>query len=71
MDKPGETLSADEVRALLRQACKDAGGIKTWADKNGVSPTFANMAYNGRRGLGPSVTRALGLEQVVLWRRRA
>ena len=60
MDK---TFTADEVRAMLRQACEAAGGQSAWARINGVSPQFVCDVLSGYRFPGASIAKGLGLSE--------
>lgn len=69
MDQPGETLTADDVRALLRRACELNGGQSKWAHANGISPQFVCDVLVGRRLPGPALSAALGIvEMPRTWR---
>lgn len=54
-------MTADDVRIILREACRKAGTPATWADKHGVSQAYVSDTLNGRREPGPKILRALGL----------
>jgi hypothetical protein len=54
-------MTADDVRSMLREACRKAGTSAAWADKNNVSQAYVSDTINGRREPGPAILRALGL----------
>ena len=54
-------MTADDVRTMLRDACKKAGTSAAWADKNSLSQAYVSDTLNGRREPGPKILRALGL----------
>jgi DNA-binding transcriptional regulator YdaS (Cro superfamily) len=62
-------LDSDGVRALMRQACNEAGTQKAWAEKIGVSPGFVSDILKGGREPSGAVLRAPGLERAVMYRR--
>ena len=57
-------LSADDVRAMLREACEAAGGQKAWALAHNMSANLPGMFLRGKRGVPPTVARALKLTTV-------
>lgn len=56
-------LHSDEVLLLLKAACRDAGGQTRWARQHGLSHPYVGDVLHGRRGLGDSILRALGLQK--------
>lgn len=58
-------MTEDDVRAEVRSACEAGGGQKTFAKKIGVSLPYLNDFLNSRRGLGPSILKALRLKKVI------
>jgi hypothetical protein len=54
---------------LLRAAIAAAGSQQEWAKSKGVDRATLNATLNGRRNLQPKVLQALGLEQVIVYRR--
>lgn len=60
-----KTLDIWELRSLLREACKSAGGQKTWAETNHVSPQYVSDVLKGRRDPGSSICEALGYRKRV------
>ena len=62
-------MTADEVRALLREACRKAGSQSAWAEEHDMSTTLVSDVIRGRREPGDKVLAALGLERVVTYRR--
>ena len=57
-------MNADEVRALLRRRCDEAGGQAVWAgaEEPKLSPAYVSDVLNGHRGLGQKILDRLGLE---------
>ena len=55
-------MTADEVREILRRACKKAGGMRAWARAHGVSVAYVSDVLLGRREPGPSICAAFQLE---------
>ncbi|QRE76799.1 hypothetical protein [Methylobacterium aquaticum] len=56
-------MTAEEVRALLRQRVEAEGSANAWARLNGVSHAYTLDALAGRRPPGPAILSALGLEK--------
>jgi len=56
-------------KALLRLAREYdlAGGQQEWARRHRISPQYVCDALKGRRSLGPTLTRALGLRFVAMY----
>lgn len=64
-------MTAEEVRALLRQRVDEAGNANVWSRRHGVSHAYTQDALAGRRAPGPAILAALGLEKVdVTYRER-
>jgi hypothetical protein len=62
-------LLFEDAMGLLRAAIEVAGSQQEWAKNNGVDRATLNATLNGRRNLQPKVLQALGLEQVIVYRR--
>ena len=54
-------MTADDVRTVLKDACKKAGTSAAWADKHNVSQAYVSDTINGRRDPGPAICKALGI----------
>lgn len=57
------------MRALLRRECDQAGSQKAWADKHGLSGAYVSDVLQGRRDIGDSIVKALGLRAETVYRR--
>ena len=66
----GELLTADQVRALLREACSAAGGQAAWARDKGFTQAVVNKTVCGLLSPSKRLCKTLGLEIVVLYRRK-
>lgn len=64
------SLSWNAIRAKLQRACEDAGGQRAFARKIGTSATYVNQTLNGVIPPGGRILAALGLERVVVVRRK-
>lgn len=64
------SLTARQVRAQLVRAVEAAGGRASYGRAHGMSPAYVGAVCSGKRTLGPLVLAALGLERVVIYRRR-
>jgi hypothetical protein len=62
-------MTADDVRTMLREACRKAGTSAAWADKHNVSQAYVSDTLNGRRGPGPAILRALGLTSEIRYQK--
>ena len=58
-------MTTDDARAILAQACKDAGGQKIWADQHGLSPQYVNDILKYRNVPGDKILAALGLRWTI------
>jgi hypothetical protein len=69
-----KTMTEDQVRALLRAACDEAGSIRAWARRHGLSAMYVSNALRGKQAPGPSICKPLGLireiKQTVTYRRK-
>jgi hypothetical protein len=68
LDGAFDNLSADDVRAILRDVVARAGSQKATALEAGVSYAFLNDVLHGRREPSGLLLDALGLERVVRYR---
>jgi hypothetical protein len=64
------TVTAEEVRMLLRDACDSAGGQAAWCKIHGISTAFVNDVLQDRREPSGLVLFALGLEKTVNYREK-
>ena len=60
-------ISAAQMRERLARAVKAAGGQKAWAAANGVSPQYVCDCLKGRREIGESIARPLGMLPVTVY----
>lgn len=64
-------MTAEEMIEMLRQACKDAGGQRAWASAHGLTVQWVNQVLHRKKLPGGVLPVALGLEPVVMYRRRS
>jgi len=62
-------VTADDVRAMLRRACKDAGSQAAWADLHNLSAAYVSDVINGRRDPADAICSALGIESELTFRK--
>jgi hypothetical protein len=62
-------LFFEDAIGLLRAEIAAAGSQLEWAKNKNVDRATLNGALQGRRKLQPKVLKALGLEQVTVYRR--
>jgi hypothetical protein len=53
-----------EVLQLLRAAVESEGGQTAFSKRHGVDRAYLNMVLSGKRGVGDSIVKALGLRKV-------
>ncbi|BDL39087.1 hypothetical protein [Methylorubrum sp. GM97] len=56
-------MTAEEVRTLLRQRVDSEGSALAWSRRHGVSTAYTLDTLAGRRGPGPVILAALGVEK--------
>lgn len=61
----GREIDAVELSAMLRQACKEAGGQGAFAARMGVARSFISMVMHAKRVPTPEILAALGLRKIV------
>lgn len=61
--------TADDVRALLREAVKAAGGQTAWGAAHGMSQAHVAIMLSGVRPPNERVAAAFGLEKFTAWRK--
>ena len=54
-------LNADDVRAMLREACEKAGSQTAWCAEHGFTNPFVCMVLKGRAQPTTRIASALGL----------
>jgi predicted transcriptional regulator len=54
----------------LRKACEKAGSQKAWAQSVGLSAPYVSDVIAGRREPGESILNALGLQRIVIYRKK-
>jgi predicted transcriptional regulator len=59
-----------DVLAIIRRAADEAGTQVALAERLGVSQAYLSDVLNGRRDPGESILGPLGLERVVVYRRK-
>ena len=55
-------ITADDVRALLRKACENAGTQQAWADKHAFTSSFVSFVLLGRKKPSRKLCKILGIE---------
>lgn len=59
--------SPTDVKSLLAEHVKAAGGQIAWGAQHGVSPQYVCDCLKGRRAIGPLIASALGFEVVTMY----
>ena len=65
------TLTAEDVRLLLRKRCEEAGSQAMFAVQNGLSRHFLNDVLKGRQSPSEHMADILGLEKFSGWRNKS
>jgi hypothetical protein len=52
-------MTAGDVRALLRAACEEAGGLRAWARAHNVSVPYVSDVLRGNKAPGPGICNEL------------
>lgn len=60
-------LTLDDVTALLKRRCQEAGSQRAFAIDNDISPQYITDVLRGKREPGKMVLDALGLQKVVFY----
>lgn len=60
-------MTADDVRALLKQKVKDAGSLKAAAIDLGADYVYMSKMVSGNMPLGPKILKKLGLRRVMTY----
>ena len=56
-------MTLDELRRELHNICQDAGGIKPWADSQGIAFSYVASAIRGDVKPGRKILKAMGLRK--------
>lgn len=64
MANDNEPMAGEAVRARLREAIAEAGGLRAWAVAHGVSPGLVSEILSGRREPSGRVLGPLGLRRL-------
>jgi hypothetical protein len=60
-----ETLTADDVRAMLRRACDSRPSVLAWAIDHGQLPSFVSEMLSGKKPISKRVCSILGVRKVI------
>jgi hypothetical protein len=60
-----KTLSADDVRELLRREVEKAGSMRAWGREHGLSGEWVSKVLSGRCIPSDAITKHLGLKRRV------
>ena len=61
------SLTEAEVKTRLDHAIQKAGSQREYARMHRLSESHLSDSRRGRRALGPTVLRSLGLQRIVLY----
>jgi predicted metallopeptidase len=68
--KRAADMTATDVLAELENAIARFGTTKAFAAKHDLSPQYVTDVLKGRRAPADSICYALGLDRIVVYRRR-
>jgi hypothetical protein len=54
------SITADQIRTLLRRECRKAGGGRAWAEEHGLAFSYVYDVLAQRRNPGNKLLAALG-----------
>jgi hypothetical protein len=63
-------LTLNDVVALLKKRCEEAGSQRAFAQANNVSPQYIADVLRRKREPGAMILDALGIEKVVTYREK-
>jgi hypothetical protein len=63
------SMTIEDVKDMLREACLKAGSQAIWAQQHGVSASYVSDVIQGRREPGDKVLKALGLDRIIIYKR--
>jgi hypothetical protein len=58
-------MNVDDVMTILDMRCKAHGSRIKWAKAHGVSPSYVNTCFQGKREPGKLILDALGITKIV------
>lgn len=64
--RAGPWMDWSAVVRMLKRQCN--GNQAAWAKRHGVSAAYVNDVLKQRRLPGKKITKAMGLEEALLWR---
>lgn len=65
-----DLLSQEDVIGILRKAVEREGSQGRFASKHYFSAELVSLTLSGKYVPGPSILNALGLEKVIMYRRK-
>lgn len=63
-------LTLDDVIALLKKRCEEAGSQRAFAIDSEISPQYITDVLRGKREPGAMILEALRLEKVIFYREK-
>jgi hypothetical protein len=58
-------LTSDDIRNRLRAACTEAGGVRQWAQQNGLTKGYVFQVLQGDKQPSAAIAKPLGYWRVV------
>jgi len=63
-------MTKAQLIAALRAEIAAAGSLRRWARDHRISAPFVSRVLSGEKAPGDAIPAALGLIEVVMWRRK-
>lgn len=64
---PNDIFPLGALRALLKAMCGNAGGMRAWGRKHGVTAAYVSRVIAGKRIPGKKLLDAMGLEPSTVY----
>lgn len=62
-------MNEKQIISILKKECEKLGSQKAWADANNLSRAYVCDILQERRGISEAIAKALGYEQIVIYRK--
>lgn len=64
---PNDIFPLGALRALLKAMCGNAGGMRAWGRKHGVTAAYVSRVIAGKKIPGKKLLDAMGLEPSTVY----
>lgn len=52
-------ITDEQIRKMLRKACKKSGSQRKWAEEHSFSPQYVGYVHNGKKAASKKMVKAL------------